>query len=80
MLPSEIQFIIWDYAMASGPIALNRAREKITYELMPEDSPQSVMNITPQTLRKAVEGRTSLKASKMHKISWLSVFQTCQMM
>lgn len=80
MLPPEIRFIIWDYVMASGPIALYRARDRITYDLMPEDSPQSVINITSQTARKAVEGRTSLKASKMHKISLLPVLQTCQMM
>ncbi|KAF1964502.1 hypothetical protein BU23DRAFT_561896 [Bimuria novae-zelandiae CBS 107.79] len=73
MLPPEIRFIIWDYVMASGPIALYRARDRITYDLMPEDSPQSVINITPQTVREAVEGRSSFKASKMHKPSFLPV-------
>lgn len=80
MLPPEIRFIIWDYVMASGPIALYQARDRITYDLVPEHGPQSVINITPQTIQSAVEGRTSFQKSKKPKPSFLSVLQTCQMM
>lgn len=80
MLPPEIRFIIWDYVMAGGPIALYRARDRITYDLIPENSPQSVTNITPQTIQKAAESRTNHRVSNTHKMSLLPVLQTCQMM
>lgn len=80
MLPAEIRFVIWDYVMASSPIALYRARDKITYDLLLEESLQSVTEITPHTIQKTVEGRTDLKATKVHKPSLLPVLQTCQMM
>jgi hypothetical protein len=79
-LPPEIRFMIWDHVMAGGPIALYQARDRITYNLMPEHSPQSVINITPQTVQEAVEGRINSKADRMHRPSFLSVLQTCQMM
>ncbi|KAF2010511.1 hypothetical protein BU24DRAFT_472663 [Aaosphaeria arxii CBS 175.79] len=45
---------------------------------MPENSPESGIDITPQAIRKAVEGRVH-KSNKVHKISLLAVLQTCQM-
>lgn len=73
MLPLEIWFIVWDYVMDGGPIALYRARDRIMYELMLENSPESAINITPQTARDAVKSKTDFKARKIHKPSLLPV-------